>query len=405
MPKSIGPNGRPKVAMRIVAHKNKSILHKAKPGTTVVHQIYDSHTAGKKWLDQSGLRFDVSVQSKGAKSEFRVCSMLIDPKRKKSRTLAEGHVHFSSAKSPKEAFSLRAKLGKYHSRWGTERQMITYLVVRNQSKKSTANYEVSVGRSKPESTNAKKDVSEAKGDVSTGKTPPSSARHEIVVKSYIGRIGKNLGRFPNQSKFQTTTLFGFGQTADKVMFAEDPKEAEDDQVYRIYTRKLVRAHCMKGKAKYWNSGNTPAEIAGGYEPATWTPKSKIGKLGLKSPNPKMRPEVVRLNGDKLYLEFFVFGEPPPAAHKLVETLIKNRSCKDIWYKIKAQFSCVSPKERGMKVDYIKLDRSQFPSVRVWYNGKVFKGLTGTGVKAGTGTALQNDVVTLFNCIPNTTRVR
>ena len=51
----------------------------------------------------------------------------------------------------------------------------------------------------------------------------------------------------------------------------------------------------------------------------------------------------------------------------------------------------------MKVDYIKLDRSMFPSARVWYNGEVFAGLTGTGVRARTGMAVQGDVVTLWHC--------
>ena len=45
-PTRLGSGKAPKVAMRIVAQGNTSIKHKAKQGQTMVHKVYDSHTAG-----------------------------------------------------------------------------------------------------------------------------------------------------------------------------------------------------------------------------------------------------------------------------------------------------------------------------------------------------------------------
>ena len=119
--------------------------------------------------------------------------------------------------------------------------------------------------------------------------------------------------------------------------------------------------------------------------------------------PRATSDSVTVKGQSVYVEFGVAGGPHVSANAAL-WFVRKRTCQDIWFKVKARLSCV-PGKRGMKVDYIKLDRSQFPSVRLWYNQSVFKPLTGTGVKSGTGTGVQAGVSALWDCVPNSTLVR
>ena len=176
-------------------------------------------------------------------------------------------------------------------------------------------------------------------------------------------------------------------------FSEDPKSQAKDQQYRIFGEKLVRAHCIGGKAKLWADGAKALKVDSGWEP----------KPPIKVPTPRAVKDSVSVNGKHVHIEFGVAGGPHQSANVALWA-IRKRSCQDIWFRLKARLSCV-PGQRGMKVDYVTLDRSQFPSVRVWYNGKVFKPLSGTGVAAGTGTGVQSGGTALWNWIPNSTRLR
>jgi hypothetical protein len=384
MPTRLGPVSGPKAGVGVFASGSELTLRKTLAKGTVVHEIDDRHTTGAKWLKQSKVKFDIHVKASGASSEFRVCSMLINPTKKTARVLGATYVGMGSAKSAR-LLQVKADLGHYHSRWGSEVQFITYIAVRNRSAGKTLQYAIYVDRSKRETTSSGNTGSSASSGSTSG-----SARHEIVVKSFIGRVGKKIGRFANHNKAHTVALKGFA-TASDIGFTEDPKTHVDDQTYRIYAKKVVRAHCIGGKAKFWNKGNEPIVTGSGCEPANCRLPG-----ALKAPNPTTGYDRVRLSGDKLYVDFYVYGEPDWKAHKATTT-IRHRTCTNIWYKIKARFSCAAETGRAMKVDYIKMDRSKFPSARLWYNGKVFKGLTGTGVGAGTGTAVQGDIVTLWDC--------
>jgi putative lipase involved disintegration of autophagic bodies len=151
MPKKLGSNPSPKKATSLEAKSNTSITAKATPNSTRVHYIDDRYTGGAKWLKQDRVSYQFKFKAKGPKSEFRVCSMLIDTKRKRSRTVATESARLSGKSSAFSEFKITPKLDKYHDRWGSERRLVTYLVVRNRSKKTPLSYEVSLRRSKPKS--------------------------------------------------------------------------------------------------------------------------------------------------------------------------------------------------------------------------------------------------------------
>ncbi|MGB0648294.1 MAG: hypothetical protein ACPGQS_14010, partial [Bradymonadia bacterium] len=150
-PKKLGRYPNPKASIRITTKSNEEILKSVKPKTTTVHAIYDSHTAEAKWLQQTEVDFGIKVKAKGAKGEFKVCALLIDPKNNKSRTLDEGMLRFSSDKEAVKTTKLSLKLAKYHGRWGKERRLVSFLVSRNTSKTATMKYTISLTRSKPQS--------------------------------------------------------------------------------------------------------------------------------------------------------------------------------------------------------------------------------------------------------------
>ena len=204
---------------------------------------------------------------------------------------------------------------------------------------------------------------EAPSSRAMGPPPPSSgtSSYKIVVKSYIARIGSAAGSMRSIPMCVVTDplnlkLKGLALATDRMM-SENPLVDLQDKKYRLYSERTFSVTCRGGMiASVVPSGFTtdvglecPASGVCLSPPPLTITGATAGPAG---------PAVFRFS-------WMAVGRPPLVAEPAFQ-LVCPRTSRFIWHRITGEIDCSDPGP----VVRVKLSGSQFPSHRVFINGRL-----------------------------------
>ena len=184
----------------------------------------------------------------------------------------------------------------------------------------------------------------------------NTATFNIVVKSYIAKVGTNTGKFPGfgPNKFRRNrALRAFAALVDK-SFSEDPRTDAKDKRYRLYSAKTIRACCdTKGGLTY-------------EEDKLVTDSGKEGPI--QAPSLTIEDEKTEKINDTVVFRWTGKGTP----HIIVEPvfqLLFPRYSRAIFHKVTVILFCLKRNEPQVEV-ILSNESSKFPSHRAYVNGDI-----------------------------------